>query len=61
MEYILNYVFHSDEVITIEEDPGNVTEDKNKDNANKDESKVVLTPDFVLGSLMGISEIIQIK
>ena len=61
MEYILNYVFHSDEVITVEENPGNVTEDEDKDNANEDKSKVDLTPDFVLGSLMGISEIIQIK
>ena len=60
MEYILNYIVHSDEVITVEEDPGNVTEDKDKDDADEDESKVDLTLDFVLGSLMGIPEIVQI-
>ena len=60
-ENLLNHVFHSDEIITIEEDPGNVTKDEDKDDADEDQSEVDLTPDFVLCSLMGIPEINQIR
>ena len=34
-----------EELIAVEEDPGDVTEDKHKDDADEDEGEVDLTPD----------------
>ena len=58
---LLYRIFHSEEIVTVEEDPRNVTEDEDKDDADENKSKVDLTPHCVLGSLVRISETLNTK
>ena len=58
---LLYRIFHSEEIIAVEEDPWNVTEEEDKDDADENESKVDLIPHCVLGSLVRISETLKPK
>jgi hypothetical protein len=52
---LLNHILHVDEVIEVEEYPGDVTEDEDNDDADEDKGKVHLTSHSVCGFLVGVS------
>ena len=55
--FLLPYeIISKDEVITVDENPGNVAAEEDHDNAHEDEGQVDLTLDRVPGSHVGIPD-----
>ena len=52
---LLYHIVHVDEVIAVEEDPGDVTDDEDADDDDEYEGKIYLAFNMTLSPLVGIS------